>query len=382
MKRGHAAVADRVRSAQQPDFIDEICLQERPGDARAALDHQPRDIARVQRRHDADEIEPRRIPRRQPNDDGAGGAELRRRGGFRCFRSHQPQRRIARRMHQLAVARYPQGTIQHHAHRRLRGHAGETAGQIRIVRDHRADADENGIALRAQQMHARACFFAGDRHRLAGETDLVVARHRQFQDHMRSLVDDAADVAGMIAGGLVAEQPDIDDDAGRAQSRMALPRDIRIGIWHRRHDPRDAGRDHRVGARRRAPDMRTRLQRHIERRALGLRARAAQSFRLGVRTAAVLGPAAPDDDTVLDDDRADRGIRCGPPQPAPTERQSQLHEATIDGLGEAGLVRMLIFQNPEDHLRTTTGFSSFLGSSSPVSSPSSASKSLASRKSR
>jgi hypothetical protein len=34
-------------------------------------------------------------------------------------------------------------------------HARQAAGQQRIVRQHGADADQDGVALRAQQMHAR-----------------------------------------------------------------------------------------------------------------------------------------------------------------------------------------------------------------------------------
>ena len=51
-------------------------------------------------------------------------------------------------------------TIQHHPHRRARFHAGQTAGQQRIVRPHGADPDQDGVALRAQQMHPRPRGFA------------------------------------------------------------------------------------------------------------------------------------------------------------------------------------------------------------------------------
>ena len=46
---------------------------------------------------------------------------------------------------------------------------------MRIVRQHRADADQDGVALRAQQMHPRLRGLARDRDRLAaGGADLVV----------------------------------------------------------------------------------------------------------------------------------------------------------------------------------------------------------------
>ncbi len=46
-------------------------------------------------------------------------------------------------------------------------------------------------------------------------------------------------------------------------------------------------------------------------------------------TAAGLGPAAAENDTVLHDDRADRGIGPCPALPAPAKRQRQLHEAQV-----------------------------------------------------
>ena len=101
-----------------------------------------------------------------------------------------------------------------------------------------------------------------------------------------------------------------------------------------------------------------------------------------MRAAAGLGPAAPDDHPVLDDDGADCRIGPGTPEPAVTERERELHEAQIGGLGcfpgLFGFLPELLFQNTEDHFRNVA----IRGSSSPVSSSSTASKSLASRKLR
>ncbi len=97
--------------------------------------------------------------------------------------------------------------------------------------------------------------------------------------------------------------------------------------------------------------MRAGLQRHIERGAARGLAGAPQRLGLGMRPAARLGPAAADDDAVLDHDRADGRVRPGAPEPAPAERQRQLHEALIRGFGFLGFLRVLVFQNAEDHLR-------------------------------
>src|SRR5437764_13246126 len=90
-----------------------------------------------------------------------------------------------------------------------------------------------------------------------------------------------------------------------------------------------------------------------------------------------LRPAAADNDAVLDDNSADGGIGPGAALPAPAKRQCQRHEALVGSFRCFGFFRVLIFQNTEDHLRSSAG-----RSSSPESSPSTASKSLASRKLR
>src|SRR3954471_21085634 len=94
--------------------------------------------------------------------------------------------------------------------------------------------------------------------------------------------------------------------------------------------------------------------------------------------AARLGPATADNDTVLDHDGADRGIWPSLALPAPAERQRQRHEALVGGFRLLRFLCVLIFQNAEDHLRNRAS----RASSSPESSPSTASKSLASRKLR
>ncbi len=195
---------------------------------------------------------------------------------------------------------------------------------------------------------------------------------------MRTLVADAPEMPGMIARGFHSPRPDIDRDAGGAQFGMALPGHFRIGILDRRHHPRNPGRDHRIGAGRRFAEMRARLQRDIERGAARGVTGARQCLGLGMGAAAGLGPAAADNDAVLDHDRADRRIGPGAALPAPAERQRQRHEALVGGLRILRFLRVLVFQDAEDHLRNVAS----RASSSPESSPSTVSKSLASRKLR
>ena len=102
-----------------------------------------------------------------------------------------------------------------------------------------------------------------------------------------------------------------------------------IGIFERRDDARDPRGDDSVGAGRRLAVMRARLQRNVERRAARRRAGPAQRLDLGMGPAPGLGPAAADDDAVLDDHGADRGIGPCTAEPAPAEGKRERHEAPI-----------------------------------------------------
>jgi hypothetical protein len=104
-----------------------------------------------------------------------------------------------------------------------------------------------------------------------------------------------ADVAGMGAPRCGGADPDLNDDTGGAQHRVAAPGYLGIGIFDRRDDSRYSGCDDCLGARRRLTVMGAWLQRHIERGAVCRRSGPAQRLGLGMGTAARLGPAAPDD---------------------------------------------------------------------------------------
>ena len=118
-------------------------------------------------------------------------------------------------MDQPAVAGNPQCTIEHDAHRRARFHSGQTAGQYGIIGQHRTDADQNGVALRAQQMDAGLRYLACDRHRrAAGERDLVIGRDGELEQHVWTLFAHAQEMPGVITRGLLGTQTDINLNAG------------------------------------------------------------------------------------------------------------------------------------------------------------------------
>src|SRR3954467_4584057 len=75
--------------------------------------------------------------------------------------------------------------------------------------------------------------------------------------------------------------------------------------------------------------MRAGLERHVQRGAAGGGAGTRERLGLGVGAPTRLRPAAPDDDTVLDDHSADRGIGPGTPEPTPAKRKGEPHEAAV-----------------------------------------------------
>ena len=69
----------------------------------------------------------------------------------------------------------------------------------------------------------------------------------ELQDHGRSPVADAGEVAAMGALGFRGEHARRDRDPGRAQDRVAAAGDARIGVLERGDDAPDPSRDDRLG---------------------------------------------------------------------------------------------------------------------------------------
>ena len=90
---------------------------------------------------------------------------------------------------------------------------------------------------------------------------------------------------------------------------MAFAGDARVRIFEGADDARDAGGDQGVHARRRFSVMGAGFERDVGGGAAGGVTRVAQGFGFGVRAAALLGPAAADDGSLIDDDAADGRVR-------------------------------------------------------------------------
>jgi hypothetical protein len=159
--------------------------------------------------------------------------------------------------------------------------------------------------------------------------DLPIRRDGKLERDVGAAILNAPDVPGMRPPRLLRADADFDHDAGFRHAPMAGTRDLGIGVDQRRNHPRGAGRDDRVGARGRLAVMRAGFERHVQRGAAGRVAGTRERLSLGVGAPTRLRPAAPDDDTVLDDHRTDRGIGPGTPEPTPAKRKREPHEATV-----------------------------------------------------
>ena len=223
--------------------------------------------------------------------------------------------------------------VQHHAHRRARFHAGQAAGRERIVRQHGADADQDGVTLRAQQMHPRP---AASPVMATGSSPAAAifssAGCRELEDHMWAFVPDAPEMSSMVVGRLDGTRPDIDRYTGGPEPGMAPPGYLRIGILDRRHHAGDAGGEDGVNARRGFARNANRARASHRGLRLGGLLASSQRLLLGMGAAAGLGPAAADDHAILDHDAADGGIGRGAAPAAPAERQREAHKMLVGGL--------------------------------------------------
>ena len=169
-------------------------------------------------------------------------------------------------------------------------------------------------------MNALAHRLPGDGDGLApGRPGFAVGGDRELEHDLGTALAHAPDMAGMVVPGFLGADADFDRNARSTQPPMAFARNFGIGVFERRHDPRNARGDDGVGAWRRLAVVRAGLQRDVERRAARRRAGAPQGLDLGMGPATGLGPAAADNGAVLDDDRAHGRVRPGPAQSAPAE---------------------------------------------------------------
>ena len=188
------------------------------------------------------------------------------------------------------------------------------------LRPRRTHADRYRIRRGAQLVRPAAALLAGHPARIPGHdaasrpssviAALYVTNGRPSEAHVRT---PSSAAARAVRGRPRQARPrSRRRAAGRSRARSPAYTDLRA-----HHDPREARRDDRLGARRRPPGVDARLERHVERRAVRTLARGLERERLGVRQPGPLVPALPHHFAVRDDDRADeQGLGLVVPRPS------------------------------------------------------------------
>ena len=131
--------------------------------------------------------------------------------------------------------------------------------------------------------------------------------------------------AGIDLGRLGGAFAHLHGDARGLQPGVALPFHPGIGILQRRDDAGDAGCHQGIGAGRRAPVMRARLERDIDRGALQGFAGVRNGVGLGVRTATLLGATAGDHATIAHDHAPHGRVGPGAPERSARQRERRAH---------------------------------------------------------
>ena len=144
----------------------------------------------------------------------------------------------------------------------------------------------------------------------AHERRATVEARRDLEPHPRPPAHMDRQEARVELARRVLEQPDVDGDACRAQTRRAA-RLARIRIAHRGHDARHSRGEHGIDAWRSAPMRVARLERDVHRGAarIGAAPRSiGQRVDLGVRFACALVESLADDRAVAHDHAADARV--------------------------------------------------------------------------
>jgi hypothetical protein len=132
---------------------------------------------------------------------------------------------------------------------------------------------------------------------------------------------------------------EIHGDAGVGQLQQPLAGGVRCRIIREHHHPPHARCDQRVGARRRPPVVRARLERDVDRRVARALLRDLQRHRLGVRPAGRHVPAFGDDRAVARDHAADERIGRGGARPTLGKLERALEQKPVGVVDHPGSVR-------------------------------------------
>ena len=175
----------------------------------------------------------------------------------------------------------------------------DSAGELRIIGEHGADADHDGGVPQALGMHALSCGGAGNPARCAGSRgDFAIERHGILQRDIGRAVRDEVEEDGVEGVAFRLRDALVDRDAGCAKLLAASSRDKRIGVGRSNDDACDVRFDDGFGARRLLAGVAAWLEGYVEgcafgRGVAGLAVGKSGAFRMKIAAACV--PAFRDD---------------------------------------------------------------------------------------
>lgn len=250
-RRFNTALADRIRPLEEKNTVDQVRIEKALRYPCATLDEKGGNATRAERfqqlarfvgiglqHFDAGIIE-----RGTAGHKGLVGIFIE----GRRMTGNGDHRILPRRLHELATERKLKLVVNDDAQRRSIFQARQAASQFRIVGDGRADADQDGVAFGANDLHLGAGDIAGDTHlpcaRLA---DHPVCGNGKLESHIRPVSRLAHEIAGKRVPALFLENTDIDLDPRIPQHRDAAPGNALIGISNADDDTGDAIGDERL----------------------------------------------------------------------------------------------------------------------------------------
>src|SRR5262249_60393560 len=148
-----------------------------------------------------------------------------------------------------------------------------------------------------------------------GGRDPPVQRRRELQGDERPAPERPHRVARREQASLPLAGTDDDRDPGAAESGDAPSSDARIRVRHRDDDPPEAEWQEGVDARRRPPEVRARLERHVEGRAARPVSPGAERHPPRMRPARAPGAAPADRPPPPPEHRPPRAAWAPPPAP-------------------------------------------------------------------
>ena len=249
-----------------------------------------------------------------------------------CGRRDDPGRMLARIPNERVARRQPRAAVDHDTHRALAAEPWKPAGQRRVVGERARSSHRHGVVLGPEQMPAGPRRRAGDPAAVsAARPDPPVERARELERHVGPAPLDARQEARVERARLILHAAARDLNARFFEHGVAAARDAGIRVLRCDDGAGDPGLDQRVGAGAGLAVMGAGLQGGVAGGASRAVAGAGERLGLGVGPAAGLGPAPPDDVSLVDEHAAHRRVGPHVAEAPASQRQRQRHEATVEG---------------------------------------------------